>query len=88
MTATDPVVIVGMARTPMGGLLGDLSGMSANELGSIAVKAAVESEIQSAEPVAAKKATWCLCVWAKKLLSPKLNSGRGSFFLQIQIRTI
>ena len=37
MTATDPVVIVGMARTPMGGLLGDLSGMSANELGSIAV---------------------------------------------------
>ncbi|MCL4142555.1 UNVERIFIED_CONTAM: hypothetical protein GTU68_038740 [Idotea baltica] len=30
-----------MARTPMGGLLGDLSGMSANELGAIAVKQAV-----------------------------------------------
>ena len=38
--ADDPVVIVGMSRTPMGGLLGDLSGMSANELGAIAVKAA------------------------------------------------
>lgn len=38
--AHDPVVIVGMSRTPMGGLLGDLAGMSANELGAIAVKAA------------------------------------------------
>lgn len=42
MSASDPVVIVGMARTPMGGLLGDLAGMSANELGAVAVKAAVE----------------------------------------------
>jgi acetyl-CoA C-acetyltransferase len=38
--AQDPVVIVGMSRTPMGGLLGDLAGMSANELGAVAVKAA------------------------------------------------
>lgn len=37
----DPVVIVGLARTPMGGLLGDLSGFSANELGAVAVKAAL-----------------------------------------------
>lgn len=42
MSASDPVVIVGMARTPMGGLLGELSALSANELGAIAVKAAVE----------------------------------------------
>ena len=41
MSASDPVVIVGMARTPMGGLLGDLDAMSANELGAIAVAAAV-----------------------------------------------
>ncbi len=41
MADTDPVVIVGMARTPMGGLLGDLASFSANELGAIAVKAAV-----------------------------------------------
>ncbi len=38
----DPVVIVGMARTPMGGLLGELAPLSANELGAIAVKAALE----------------------------------------------
>ncbi|MEL6323037.1 MAG: thiolase family protein [Pseudomonadota bacterium] len=42
MAESDPVVIVGMARTPMGGLLGDLTSFSANELGAIAVKAAVE----------------------------------------------
>ena len=40
--AEDPVVIVGMSRTPMGGLLGYLANMSANELGAIAVKAASE----------------------------------------------
>jgi len=42
MSTSDPVVIVGMARTPMGGLLGELSGFSANELGALAIKAAVE----------------------------------------------
>ena len=40
MSAQDPVVIVGMSRTPMGGLLGDLSSMTATELGAVAVKAA------------------------------------------------
>ena len=29
------IVIVGMARTPMGGLLGELAPMSANDLGAI-----------------------------------------------------
>jgi len=42
MADTDPVVIVGMARTPMGGLLGELSGFSASELGAVAIKAATE----------------------------------------------
>ncbi|GAB5459503.1 MAG: acetyl-CoA C-acetyltransferase [Henriciella sp.] len=41
MSQSDPVVIVGMSRTPMGGLLGDLNALSANELGAIAVQAAV-----------------------------------------------
>ncbi|MDZ4761107.1 MAG: thiolase family protein [Alphaproteobacteria bacterium] len=42
MSASDSVVIVGMARTPMGGLLGELSGLSANELGAIAIKGAMK----------------------------------------------
>ncbi len=37
----DPIVIVAAARTPMGGLLGELSGLSATALGSVAIQAAV-----------------------------------------------
>ena len=37
----DPVVITGFARTPMGGFQGALSGVSATQLGAVAVKAAV-----------------------------------------------
>ena len=39
---TDPIVIVSAARTPMGGMLGSLSGLAAHELGAIAIRAAVE----------------------------------------------
>ncbi|RMB08539.1 thiolase family protein [Eilatimonas milleporae] len=39
----DPVVIVGMARTPMGGLLGDLASVPAAELGATAITAALEN---------------------------------------------
>ncbi len=50
MSEKDPVVIVGMARTPMGGLLGDLVSFSANELGAVAVKAAAaEAKVGPAE---------------------------------------
>jgi acetyl-CoA C-acetyltransferase len=38
----DPIVIVGMARTPMGGFMGDLSSLKTTELGATAIKAAVE----------------------------------------------
>ncbi|HYD73403.1 MAG TPA: thiolase family protein [Candidatus Binatia bacterium] len=39
---SEDIVIVGMARTPMGGLQGELSGYAAPDLGAIAVKAAVQ----------------------------------------------
>ncbi|MCX5590443.1 acetyl-CoA C-acyltransferase [Alcaligenes endophyticus] len=39
---SDPVVIVSLARTPMGGMLGSLSDLAAHELGTIAIRAAVE----------------------------------------------
>lgn len=41
-SANDPVVILSYARTPMGGMQGELSDVSAPELGAIAVKGAVE----------------------------------------------
>lgn len=42
MSNSDPIVILSYARTPMGGMLGALSGVSASHLGAVAVKAAVE----------------------------------------------
>jgi acetyl-CoA C-acetyltransferase len=41
-TATDPIVILSYARTPMGSFQGALSGASATDLGAAAVEAAVE----------------------------------------------
>ena len=38
----DPIVIVGAARTPMGGFQGELKGFAAPELGAAAIRAAVE----------------------------------------------
>ena len=38
----DPIVIVGVARTPMGGFQGELKGFAAPELGAAAIRAAVE----------------------------------------------
>ncbi len=38
----DPVVIVGAARTPMGGFQGELAGAAAAELGGVAIRAALE----------------------------------------------
>ncbi len=40
--SNDPIVIVSTARTPMGSLLGELKDLSAHQLGSIAIKAALE----------------------------------------------
>jgi acetyl-CoA C-acetyltransferase len=39
---TDPIIIVGLARTPMGAFQGELKGFSAPELGAAAIRAAVE----------------------------------------------
>ncbi|MFZ2315881.1 MAG: acetyl-CoA C-acyltransferase [Gammaproteobacteria bacterium] len=38
----DPIVIVSIARTPLGNLSGELKDLSANELGALAIKAAIE----------------------------------------------
>jgi len=40
--SSDPVVIAAYARTPMGGLLGELATVKSTALGAVAVKAAVE----------------------------------------------
>ncbi|MBL4584833.1 MAG: acetyl-CoA C-acyltransferase [Pseudomonadales bacterium] len=47
----DPIVIVGMARTPMGGFMGDLSAVKTTELGATAVRAAVARSGVSADEI-------------------------------------
>jgi acetyl-CoA C-acetyltransferase len=42
MMHNDPIAIVGVARTPIGSLQGDFATLSANDLGGVAIKAAVE----------------------------------------------
>ncbi len=48
---TDPIVIAGICRTPMGGFMGDLSTVAATELGSIAIEGALKNASISADDV-------------------------------------
>ena len=48
---SDPIVIVGLARTPMGAFQGELKGFSAPELGAAAIRAALERAKVKAEEV-------------------------------------
>ena len=47
----DPIVIVGAARTPMGGFQGDFASLAAHDLGGAAIKAAMERSGVPAELV-------------------------------------
>ena len=51
MTSDDPVVIAGMARTPMGGFQGDFKDVAATELGSAAIRTAIERSGLAAEAI-------------------------------------
>ena len=51
MVIDDPVVIIGFARTPMGGFQGALSGMTAPELGAAAIRSALARGGVSADAV-------------------------------------
>jgi acetyl-CoA C-acetyltransferase len=42
LPASDPIVVVGAARTPLGGFLGELKDISAPALGAVAIRAALE----------------------------------------------
>tara|TARA_R110000787_G_scaffold137458_9_gene250441 strand:- start:122372 stop:123562 length:1191 start_codon:yes stop_codon:yes gene_type:complete len=51
MSRSDPIVIVGAARTPMGGFQGSLSAVPAPELGGTAIRAALERAGLSSDDV-------------------------------------
>ncbi len=62
---SDHIVIVDAARTPMGGMQGDLAGATAPELGATAIKAAVERAGLSPEDI------------SEVLMGNVLNAGIG-----------
>ncbi|MCB1386751.1 MAG: acetyl-CoA C-acyltransferase [Nitratireductor sp.] len=51
MSVSDPVVIVGASRTPMGGFQGELSALTAAELGGAAISAALDGAGVRAEDI-------------------------------------
>ena len=51
MSTSDPIVIVGAARTPMGGFQGDFATVAAPDLGATAIRAALERAGLAAEAV-------------------------------------
>ena len=50
-SASDPIVILGAARTPMGAFQGDFASLAAHDLGGAAIKAAVERSGIASEKV-------------------------------------
>lgn len=59
---TDPVVIVGAARTPMGGMLGDFAGIPAPQLGAVAIRAALERA--KVDPATVDEVLMGVCLFA------------------------
>ncbi len=66
MTQSDPVVIVGAARTPMGGMLGDFATVTATHLGGAAIKAALDRSKVSPDDVGEVIMGCCLMAGLKQ----------------------
>jgi acetyl-CoA C-acetyltransferase len=72
--STDPVVIVGSARTPMGGFQGDLKDVAAPRLGAAAIKAAVERA--GVKPEDVEEVIMGLCLFAGLGQAPSRQASR------------
>ncbi len=65
---SDPIVILGAARTPMGAFQGDFSALSAHDLGGAAIKAAVERS--GVDPKAVDEVLFGNCLMAGQGQAP------------------
>ncbi|MBT6095860.1 MAG: acetyl-CoA C-acyltransferase [Rhodospirillaceae bacterium] len=72
----DPIVIVGAARTPMGGFQGSLSAVSAPELGGVAIKSALERAGVPAQDVA--EVIMGLCLFAGVRQAPARQAAHNA----------
>ncbi len=71
--SSDPIVIAGAARTPMGGFQGDLKDVSAPHLGAAAIKAAVERA--GVKPGDIEEIIMGLCLFAGQGQAPARQAG-------------
>lgn len=76
MTASDPIVIVSIARTPMGGMLGVLSPLTASQLGAATIKAAVERA--GLQPADVEEVIMGNCLPAGQGQAPARQAVRGA----------
>lgn len=72
MSNSDPIVIVGATRTPMGGFQGDFSGAQATDLGAAAISGALAGAGLAAKP--SKK-----CSWVVSCLPVRTSPGASGF---------
>ncbi|MEA3394795.1 MAG: acetyl-CoA C-acyltransferase [Pseudomonadota bacterium] len=70
---SDPIVIVGAARTPMGAFQGDFSSLAAHDLGGAAIKAAVERA--GIAPEAVNEVLFGNCLMAGQGQAPARQAG-------------
>ncbi|MFZ2627955.1 MAG: acetyl-CoA C-acyltransferase [Rugosibacter sp.] len=75
MAISDPVVIVGAARTPIGNFQGKLSGMSAPELGAVAIREAVKRSGVPADAV--DEVIFGTCLFAGQKQAPARQAALG-----------
>ncbi len=73
---TDPIVIAGIARTPMGGFQGELAGLNAGQLGAAAIKAAIERAGIAADQV--EEVIMGCVLPAGQGQAPARQAGRGA----------
>ena len=74
---TESIVIVGAARTPMGGFQGDFSSLAAHDLGGVAIKAAVERA--GIAPDTVGEVLFGNCLMAGQGQAPARQAGRGRY---------
>ncbi len=75
MANSDPVVIVGAARTPIGGFQGKLAGMTAPELGAMAIREAVKRAGVPADAV--EEVLFGTCLFAGQKQAPARQAALG-----------
>ncbi len=74
---SDPIVIVGMARTPIGSMQGQFNGVPTTELGAAAIKAAVERSGVAPEKIGSVDMGCCLTAGLRQAPARQAALGAG-----------